>query len=80
MGGSLFAGTDVRVETTRDFKTWRTIRQDRLPIESGYVRLNLVDHELWVEHSEDGVSWITDIKIPVARDVNPQEFFRLTVL
>lgn len=80
LAASVFAGTDIRVETTRDFETWQTIRQDRLPIESGYVRLSLAGHELWVEHSADGVSWITDIKIPVARDANPQEFFRLIVL
>lgn len=80
LGSSLFAGTDIRVETSRDFSTWQTIRQDRLPIENGYVRMSIVRYELWIEHSPDGVSWITGIKIPIARDVNPHEFFRLTVL
>jgi hypothetical protein len=69
---------DIRVETTFDFVTWHTIRQDRIP--DGFARLNIVGNELLVEHSADKVSWITDIRIPIARSVNPHEFFRLTVL
>ena len=75
------SAVDIRVETTRDFQVYQIIRNDTLPITSGFVRLQIVGHELLVQQSEDGVSWAdTRVRIPIARDVNPHEFFRLTVL
>jgi hypothetical protein len=75
------AAVDIRVETTQDFATYQVIRNDTLAITEGFVRMQIVGFELVVQQSTDGVSWAdTRVRIPIARAVNKQEFFRLTVL